>query len=489
MTSTDEQTNIIPDVPDIPKILEGSLTMAEMSRQFAMQRHRTDLGNAERFADRFGRVVKYDNTLKSFRWWTGSRWQIDNGGVARHLAGIVARSIYTEASNSSDQKERSALANWAQQSESKHRLTAMLDLAASIPEISTEAVEYDRHADQLNVLNGIVDLRSGKLSPHFPGGRHSKIAPVEYREDLLERDQDGVPRYVDAAPNFSRFLADITMERRDLMLYLQRLIGYGATGDATAQILAVLYGHGENGKSVLLKITRYVLGDYYQAAPPSLIVDDGKTGGASPEVARLHGVRLCEIEETGDGDKLNESKVKWLTGSDRLVARHLYGDFFEFDPQFTPVLVTNHRPRVKGSGHAIWRRLRLVPFEYQVPAERKDSGLFDKLKEEAPAVLAWIIEGAMAYYRGGMPASETIDSATQEYRRAEDTLAPFLKDRTIATGNVHRTALYSAYKEWCEAEGEYPMSPRRFNSQLRERGYEEIKDRVYGNLSLERGAR
>jgi putative DNA primase/helicase len=218
-------------------------------------------------------------------------------------------------------------------------------------------------------------------------------------------------------------------------------------------------------------------------APPQLLTDDpGRAGTASPEIARLYGVRMLEVEETREGDKLHESKTKWLTGGDRLIGRPLYGDYFEFDPTFTPLLITNNRPKVSTGGLAMWRRLRVLPFDFV--AQEQDGKLADRLIAEAEAILAWIVHGARKWYEHGMPKSETVKAASDEYREAEDRIRPFLSDATVEAGEVHRTKLFRAYQRWCEQAGETAMGARAFNAALRERGFDEVKDRVYGGLSL-----
>jgi putative DNA primase/helicase len=320
---------------------------------------------------------------------------------------------------------------------------------------------------------------------HDPELMCSKLAPVDYHPELLERDGEDMPWYVAEAPRFAEFVAEITLGRRDLARYLQLLYGYGSTGHAREQVLPMFIGRGENGKGVLMRSVAHVLGQYYQSAPPQLIIQDNKQGSASPEVARLYGARLLEVEETDDGDRLHESKVKWLTGGDRLVARHLFSEYFEFDPTFTAIVVSNHKPKVRSGGKAVWRRLRVVPFDFE-PTE-VDTHLEDRLRKEAAGILAWVVEGSRDWYRHGLPASETVEAASAAYKSEEDRIEPFLEEATISTGQVRRATLYKAYRKWAESEGETPMSSQSFNSAMRERGFEEVRKRTYGDISLKPG--
>lgn len=402
-----------------------------------------------------------------------------------HLAKTTVRSMYAQAAATDDDDDRRKLVRWAEQSEQVNRMKAMLELAKSDPVIATDTTAFDADPDLLNVNNGIVHLPTGELLDHDPGRMCSRLAPVDYRPELLERDDEGVPQYVKHAPRFAQFITEITLARRDLAQYIQAVYGYGITGHAREQILPMFVGRGENGKGSLMHVTSHVLGDYYQAAPPSLVVEDKARGSASPEIARLYGSRLLEVEETNDGDRLHESKAKWLTGGDRLVARHLFGEYFEFDPTFTPVLVTNHKPRITDGGKSIWRRIRVVPFEFQ--PEVVDKTLDDQLRDEAAGVMAWLIEGAREWYRRGMPDSETVDAASGAYKSEEDRLEPFLDEATYGIGHVHQSKLYRAYCKWAESEGETPMQVKTFNAALRERGYEQETKRTYKDLSLKAG--
>jgi putative DNA primase/helicase len=486
--AADKATWHYPEVPDIRRILDGNADMQRLARDYGFRRNPTDLGNAERFADRFAAVTRYDHTLRMWRYWDGKRWAVDETGVIQHLAGIVVRAIYSEASAAEEPSDRKALASWAKQSENRQRLLAMVELAQSLPELSTTATAFDRDPDILNVRNGVIHLPTATITEHKPAAMLSKLAPVDFRPELMERDGGGVPRYASESRYFAPFIAQTATGRADWATYLQRSLGYAITGHAREQVIFFWVGAGGNGKSVLEALLRAVAGDYWQTAPPSLLIDDKSRGaGASPELARLPGVRVLAISETDDSDVLREGLVKTLTGGDRIAARPLYGSFFEFVPQFVPILSTNHKPRVRTGGHSMWRRIRVVPFDYR--PDRPDPELPDKLATEHENVLAWLIDGARRWYAGGFPESEAIDGATATYRTEEDSLRPFLQDCTVTTGTVHRSVLYKAYRAYCDDEGTPAMGTRRFNAALRDNGFTEIRDRVYANLSLLEGRR
>jgi putative DNA primase/helicase len=432
----------------------------------------TDLGNAERFTDRFSSIFQYDRSQSKWLYWDGMRWNPEIGDQqARHAAMQVARAILGEAMKAPYEGERKALASHAFASERAPRIEAMLSLARYLPMISTSAEVFDNNPDILNCQNGIINLVTGELSPHDPSQRCIKIAPVDFDPNAQ-------------APRFFQFLDEITCGREDLKKYLQLIFGYAATGHAKEQKIFIFVGSGENGKGIILRIIRMVLGEYSQTATPSLIINAGnKSGAATPEIARLKGVRLLEIEETNDGDRLQESRVKWLTGEDTLTGRHLYEDQFDFTACFSPILVTNSKPRVTTGGYSLWRRLKVIPFDFTA-GEKRDKNLIDKLQGELPGILNWIVEGAKLWYANGLTESPTVTAASNEYKATEDRLLGFIQTCTVPTGSIHRADLYHAYERWAAAEGEAVMSVRAFNAALRERGYSEIGYRVYGGISL-----
>jgi putative DNA primase/helicase len=229
---------------------------------------------------------------------------------------------------------------------------------------------------------------------------------------------------------------------------------------------------GANGKSTLLKILLSLLADYgKQTGTETLLVKRGDQ--ISNDVARLAGARLVSAVETESGRRLAEGLVKQLTGGDRMTARFLHREFFEFDPTFKLWLAVNHKPRITGSDHAIWRRIRLVPFTVTIPENERDPDLTEKLKAELPGVLAWAVAGCLAWQAEGLRAPEAITAATKEYRDESDVIATFISERCKAGPDceVSKAGLYEAYAEWCEKSGERPLSKKELGARLMEKGF------------------
>ena len=261
-------------------------------------------------------------------------------------------------------KERLA---WAIKSQDRRRLDAMIALAKSDAPIPARAADFDADPWLLNVQNGVLNLRTGELMPHAPEHLCSKLAPVTFDAGAH-------------CPTWHAFLHRIFAGDAELIDYLQRWLGYCLTGQVSEQYLHALWGSGANGKSVLIGTVLALLGDYGATAAPELLL--ARDGKHPTEVADLQGRRFVCSVETDEGRRLAEAAVKSLTGGDTVKARRMHENFWEFSPTHKLALVTNHKPKVTGTDHAIWRRLRLIPFEVTIPDAEQDKTLPAKLQAE-----------------------------------------------------------------------------------------------------------
>jgi putative DNA primase/helicase len=383
----------------------------------------------------------------------------------------TVRGIYAEASEAEDSQERKAIADHAKRSESAKRINDALRLARSEPSIPILPRERDADPWLLNVLNGTVDLRTRELRQHDRKDLITKLAPVEYDPDAK-------------ASTFEAFMVR-KLPSEALRRFVQRVIGYAAAGVVSEEVLVILYGVGANGKSTLVNVVMEALGDYAMQAAPDLLL--AKKGSHPTELADLFGARFVASVETDEGRRLAEGLVKQLTGRDPIKARRMREDFWQFDPTHTVFLATNHRPEVKGTDHAIWRRLKLVPFEVTIPEPEQDKGLPEKLREELPGILAWIVRGCWEWQRDGIGEPEEVKSATTSYRADMDVLAGFIEDRCVVDPDAWAAFadLYASYQDWCEESGEKAETKRRFGTRLKERGFE--PGRGTGNTPIRRG--
>lgn len=436
---------------------------------------RSDFANAIRLARHFGPHLLYVHGL-GWHTWEGESgpWRPDDLGARRIAAGL-GRIVAGEAAEAAQraatapdadarerlQKGADALFSWARLSEMSARIEAALALAASLLAIKPERLDHDPML--LGCPNGVLDLRTGRLREHRREDFITRLAGSEYHAKAT-------------APTWSRFLSRIFRQHPAAMGYMQRLAGYWLTGCTDPALLAVLWGGGANGKSTLVATIRAALGEYATAAPPSFLI--ARSGEAHPtELALLLGMRWIVASESGEGGRLDEERVKLLTGSDTITARRMRQDFFEFAPTHKLALQTNHRPIIRGTDEGIWRRIALIEFAETIPPEERDPRLADKLRAELPGVLAWAAAGCREFLRDGLKPPPGVQAATAAYRSDSDAVGAFITEECIELpgSTVAARDLYTAYTEWCEAAGERPMSQRALGLRLQERGFAQYK--------------
>ncbi len=448
----------------IPRTLraEGAVAATKSSGQGDPQEtaeHLSDLGNARRLVTLHGQLLRY---VWQWGWlfWTGARWIKDETGEVMRRAKQTVLTIYSEIASLDDLEDRRSPAKWALKSEAEPRLKAIVELAKSEPEIVATTDEFDTDPWLLNVQNGTLDLRTGILKAHCREDRITKLVPVDYDPQAL-------------CPTWDAFLNRVMEGNASLIGFLQRAIGYALTGSPREQVIFILHGSGANGKTTFLLVIQTLLADYAAQTPTETLLVK-KSGSIPNDVARLHGTRLVVAVEMESGKRLAEALVKQLTGCDKITARFLHKEFFEFVAAFKLFLATNHKPEIRGTDNAIWRRIRLIPFNVTIPPEEQDKGLVEKLKAELPGILAWAVRGCLEWQRDGLGVPEAVKQATEGYRAEMDTLAAFLDECCILTPDAKASAtpLYAAYKQWCAGNGEAPLTQQKFGMCLTERGFQ-----------------
>lgn len=423
----------------------------------------TDMANAHRLIAAHGHRFRW---VQSWGVWLvddGRRWTRDVRGEVVEAAKAIARQLLDRAVTVPNHERRKKLTRDALAVHSAARIDAMIRLARTEPGIPVEPDELDRDPWVLNVRNGVLDLRSGELLSHDPRRLITKLADIDF---------DGGAR----CPRWHDFLRQILPDP-DVREFLARWAGYCLTGDVSEHKICFAFGAGANGKSTLLNALAHVLGDYARQAAPDLLMrrrDDPHPTG----LADLHGARLVLATETAQGRHLDEALVKRLTGGDRIKARHMHRDFFEFDPSHKLVVATNHRPGIDGTDHGIWRRIRLVPFQVTIDDDHQDRHLEDKLHAEAPGILAWALEGCLRWRGTGLTEPSAVVAATADYRAEQDVVGAFISDTCLLAPGISARAsdLYDAYGRWSEAMGEQTLTQRRFGTQLRERGLDKYRN-------------
>lgn len=421
---------------------------------------RTDLGNAERLIARFGADLRYCPAWKNWFVWDGRRFAPDETGAVFRLAERTVRGMLHETATLDDADERKAHAGWQRASESRARIESMIKLAQTLDGVPVIHDDLDRDGWLLNCPNGTVDLRTGELRPHDRADLITQLCPVEYDPDAK-------------CPLWDATL-DLFFDGDDrLITYWQRLGGYFLTGVVREHVLPICYGTGANGKSTILGTLIAVMGkDYALQAPPSMLASH-KHEPHPTVLADLFRKRLVVAIETEEGQTLNESLIKMLTGGDDIRARRLYQDHWSFTPTHTVVMATNHRPVIKGRDRGIWRRAKLIPFSVSLPPEQWDTTVKERLAAEYPGILAWAVRGCLAWREVGLHEPETITRATEAYQEEQDVIGSFLAAVAV-TGPSYRVKagkLYEAYRSWAEGAGEPVISLRKFGESLTERGF------------------
>ena len=416
----------------------------------------TDLGNAARLVHRHGRNLRYCWLWRKWLVWDGKRWVKDDTGEVYRLAKDTVASIYEEAAAALDDEDRKALAKHAMRSEAGARIKEMVDLARS--DVPVMPDELDASPDLLNTERGTIELRTGELREHRRQDLITKLAPVEYRPDAT-------------AGAWDAFLERV-LPGEELRGFVQRASGYSATGDTSEQCMFINHGGGANGKSTFQEAIAAALGDYAMRAPTEMLLTK-RSGGIPNDIARLKGSRFVASSETEEGRRLAESLIKDLTGQDTVTARFLWAELFEFTPTHKLWLSTNHKPEIRGTDNAIWRRIRLIPWTVTIPPAEQDKQLSTRLRGELPGILAWIVRGCLEWRREGPRAPDEVRRATGAYRAEMDVLAGFLAECCeLDTGHwEYAKDLYECYKRWCDENGERPEPQRKFGGRLGERGF------------------
>lgn len=397
----------------------------------------TDLGNARRF------VMQHHENVRSIiahrsPWliYDGARWEVDSTGEVNRMAKTTVRSLYTEAAHATDAELRDQILKHAARSESAGKIRAIIELAATEPEVSVLPDGFDADPWLFNVGNGTVDLRTGELRPHSRDDLLTRIASVEYDPDAR-------------CERWEQFVHEVMGNDDELVDYVQRAIGYSLTGDTREECLFFCYGKGGNGKTKLFEVLRALCGEYSQQAEFSTFLAR-KSEGPRNDIARMRGARLITASEA-DGDRgFDGTVLKQLTGGDTVTARRLYEESFEFKPVHKLWLAANHKPIVKEQTEGFWRRIRLIPFEVTFAKNQRDKQLEAKLMAELPGILNWALAGARRWRAEGLHEPRAVRRATRSYREENDLLGEFIEFKCQLDPDAWTpsTELYRVFSEW-----------------------------------------
>ncbi len=438
------------------------------SRRQLGEQHRGQLRFAERLADRHQHRLRHVHGV-GWHVWDGARWARDPNGEAVRAAVQEVKAAYGELEHLDRTAERDLLQD-IHKCESANGIDGLLRLAGSLLPLAVGVEQLDADPFLFNTRNGTVDLRTGELRPHDPADLLTKVAGCGYDPDARSE-------------TFDRFL-EVIQPDPVVRAFLARLFGHALLGTVREHLLPILTGTGSNGKSTLIETVQTAFGDYAISAEPELLVERGSVHTTGQ--ADLLGVRLAVCSETDKGRRLAAATVKRLTGGDKIRARRMRQDFIEFDASHTVVMVTNHKPPVAGDDPALWRRLRVVPFDVVVANPNKR--LKEQLAVELPAVLAWLVAGYRDWHDNGLDEPAVVVSATDAYRSSSDVLGRFLEERCILSpaARVKARELFGSWSSWCHLNGEEVSTEKAFAESLLNRGFEKKRSNgaVYLGLGL-----
>ena len=416
-----------------------------------------DTGNAERFFDTFGNVTRYSYIQKSWYFYNSRVWMVDQEGMIKSLADKTIDKMKNEKLYIPDEEEeekiKRAFLKHIQQTRNNRGKTNMLRESEHLLSIKPE--NFDKDIFLFNVQNGYLDLETSQLHEHNQSNFFTKVSRTEYTDKM-------------DCPLWREFLEQIFAGNQELIAYIQRAIGYSLSGSTEEQVMFILHGNGRNGKSVFLDIITEIFGSYATNIRPQTIMVQQQNSGVSNDIARLDGARLVTTTEPNEGVRLDEGLIKQLTGGDKVTARFLYKEEFEFIPQFKLWMATNYKPIIRGTDEGIWRRLCIVPFTVQIPKDQIDKRLKYKLRRELKAILHWAVEGYSAWRRMGLKEPAIIAEQRDEYRTEMDVVEAFIKECCLLNTNykVQAKILYQAYKEWAQDNTQYVMSSNKFGREL-----------------------
>lgn len=446
-----------------------------------------DIGNARAFAQRFSGELACLFPDRAYVRWSGSRWTRCEHGEEIEAAKALAQEIvaaaaarYAESSSKADETRLKAAALLKN---NKARLENMLSLAKSDPKLAMHARDFDADPWLLGVQNGVVDLRTGQLIAPDPAQRVMRQAGTLFDPKA-------------ACPRWRKFLGDVQPDP-EIRAFLQRAVGYTLTGLPDEERIFFLHGRGANGKSVFATVLSCMFGDYHSTITPAALAKAkyGSNSEADRAIARLPGVRLALANETAQGAIWDDQRLKELASRDPIAARRLYQEAFDFTPTHTLWIRGNHLPGAHDAGDGFWRRMIPIPFKVQFTEAQRVPDLDRQLAAaELPGILAWAVEGCLAWQKRGLDVPTSLMAGVAEYRKETDLLGQWIEEclRRDPHGRARVGDAYRSYRAFCEERGVSASSQRQFTFDLRDRSIEATKGgqgvRIYKGFTITFGS-
>lgn len=411
----------------------------------------TDEALALKFAERHSADLRFVAAQGKWYVWTENRWQQDETLLAFDMVRATCRQASAEC-------DRQGVAKVLASSKT---VAGVERLAKSDRRLAASVDQFDADPMLLNTPGGVIDITNGRMRSHQP-------------EDYLTRITSVGP--AGKCPTWIGFLDRVCGHDPEIVAFLQRMAGYILTGRIDEQALFFLFGLGANGKSVFINTIAGILGDYHRTAAMETFTASSVDRHPT-DLAGLRGARLVTAVETEEGRRWNESRIKTLTGGDKIAARFMRQDFFEFVPQFKLAIAGNHKPGLRSVDEAIRRRFNLVPFRVTIPPEERDGDLGNKLMAEWPGILRWMIAGCLEWQQKGLCPPVAVTEATSEYLESEDALASWIDDccERDPRAQTPSSELFVSYKSWSDRAGEPNGTMKSFTQKLEDRGFERYR--------------
>lgn len=442
----------------IPQLKNGEKEEVQIIKKYS----KTDVGNSERFVFE-NNYIMYCQPTKSWYIWNRKYWEQDKHNKIVEIAKETVKRMYIEAWLISDIEEQKKCSTWAISSHSEKKIDSMIKLARS--SVPIDLVYFDVNKDLFNLKNGTFNLNTQTLQMFDKSNCLTRMSNIEYDANAT-------------CPCWEQHLQLVFNDNKELIECFQEMCGYSLLSGNPEQKLFFLYGNGENGKSVTLQVLHNILGDYSATVAPETLMVKSNVGGARSDIARLVGTRLVTASEGENNNKLAEAMVKQLTGNETITVRRLYESEFEFEPEFTIWFATNHLPDIKGTDHAIWRRIWLIPFDVKIPSERKIP-CYDKiLMAESSGIFNWMMEGLKRYKENGkLKESDVVNKKTNEYKDESNNVLKFFNIyyKFDELGKIVKSEFYDMYRRWSTEEGETLLLQKEVTRILKEMGVTEGK--------------
>jgi putative DNA primase/helicase len=428
----------------------------------------TDMGNAQQLSNLCGDDTRF--IVDADRWYAYEKpvWIAGSDRAIYRTTTQVTGYWAQEAALEPDENKSKQIWKHMLRSEGAKSKYNMIQLASKLENLCARSSDFDSSPYLLNIKSGVMDLRTQKITPHAPSDMMMKLAPLTYVAGAK-------------APMWETFLARV-QPNEEHRKCLQRFAGYWFTGLASEQVMLFMDGTGANGKSTFVNAIMAMLGSYAIVCPDNLLLAT-KSNEHPTGLADLQGSRFVSKMEIDKGKSFNEAMIKRLTGGERLKARWMRQDFFEFQPTHKICVGANHRPIIKGNDKGIWRRIPVIPFREEIPMDERVVDYENvMLRAEGPGIFNWVLEGLADFMNGGLQIPKSMWKETESYKLQMDVLGPFFEEACLlqedtAPGTkiqVEQRVLYQAYVRWLKELSGKPCGYRHFNRLMRERNYENI---------------